>query len=78
MQGIDAGGKARDPQMDDWGAYDQVWDMRFVDETRQSAAAATRTVPITSMIDGGAKPKNIWSIAESCSLRRELPAHRPG
>ncbi len=35
VRAVDVGGEPRDPWMDDWGAYDQVWDMRYVDENKE-------------------------------------------
>ena len=38
---VDVAGENRDPGPDDWGAYDQVWDMRFVDENKDNCGSGS-------------------------------------
>ena len=42
---VDVAGKSHDPGPDNWGAYDQVWDMRFVDENKEKCGSGDPKSP---------------------------------
>jgi hypothetical protein len=39
---VDVAGVNPDPRAEDWGAFDQVWDMRFVDENKESCGSGDK------------------------------------